>query len=589
MIRLFLFASYVLLTLVSFSVKAQIINEPRRIVWTPGIPGGIPENKGAEKNVLDFGADPTGVNDSYAAFNKALAAITSAGGVVFIPEGIYKISSTITIGKSNVVFRGEGVDKTRILMNFNGDCFSILTYGRGEWQNLSSDIAKDTDQLTVPSSSIFKVGEFAELQQANDPLIMYTKTDWNQMWADNSVGQLFEIDSISGSTLHFKTSTHLNYQARLGLKIRPQKFITNVGFEKFYVEKRQTGGYTFKFLNAAYCWIRDIESNHTRKSHVSFATSIGCVVRDSYFHHSFDYDGGGAGYGVDCEVHATDNLIENNIFNFLRHAMMVHLGANGNVFGYNYSINAVQGVGETNLNVGWTPPDISIHGHYPFMNLFEGNDVMEVGIGDYWGPAGPGNTFFRNRVRGDGMYYFDHSHFQNLLGNRTKLLKDENNNSDNELEHGNVINSIVKWNDTIPETNLPASLYLKEMPSFMTQESWPVIGPDIPNGKKIPAQIRYENIKTGLQGAPFHSNESKLDIKNMPGKSGVIIGYELHGEKSGNLSIFHVDSRLVCSYPIKSQSGSIVFRPLKTPHNGIYVVRLSTSEGTTVRKFVFFN
>jgi hypothetical protein len=566
--------------------KTQVIPASRMIDWSPGIAGGIPNIPLTEKNVLDFKADPTGVTDSKAAFVSAINGLPSAGGVVIIPAGTYKIGSTITISKSNVVFRGEGVGKTRLMMDFSGDCFSIAIYGRGEWQNITADIVKGTNQLEVTTASLFKVGDFAEIQQENDPEIMYTNPEWNQTWAENSVGQLFEIGSISGNLLKFKTSTHINFQKRLNIKIRPQKLIKNVGFEKFYLEKKQAGGYTFNFTNAAYCWIQNIESNHTRKSHVYFAACIGCVVRDSYFHHSFDYGGGGSGYGIECAGHSTDNLIENNIFNHLRHAMMVQLGANGNVFGYNYSINAVQGEGETNLNVDWTPPDISIHGHYAFMNLFEGNDVQEIGIGDFWGPAGPGNTFLRNRVAGEGIFYYDHSSFQNLLGNQTLDIQNEKNTSVNLLEHGNVINSKVKWNDTITDRNLPNSLYLKTMPTFLDGKSWPAFGPGIQNGRKLPAQIRYESIKTSSQNPDSDKDDLKLDIRKLPYKSGILIGYNLEKENSGNLSVYQIDARLVCSQNLIEQTGSFVFNPISTNSNGIYFVRLSTENAVAVRKFI---
>ena len=55
-------------------------------------------------SVKDFGADPTGVNDSAAAFN---AAFTAAGtsGCVYAPTGTYKISSEVTVQCS---FYGDG-------------------------------------------------------------------------------------------------------------------------------------------------------------------------------------------------------------------------------------------------------------------------------------------------------------------------------------------------------------------------------------------------------------------------------------------------------------------------------------------------
>jgi hypothetical protein len=69
------------------------------------------------KNVLDYGADPTGANDSTNAINAAIASLGTAGGYVFFPAGIFKVSSTITIGNgttttastiNNIFLMGSG-------------------------------------------------------------------------------------------------------------------------------------------------------------------------------------------------------------------------------------------------------------------------------------------------------------------------------------------------------------------------------------------------------------------------------------------------------------------------------------------------
>src|ERR1043165_2650816 len=68
--------------------------------WIGGTADGnlVKKGSGARAiylNVLDYGADPTGTNSSSAAINAAIteAATTRAG--VFIPEGTYKISTSI--------------------------------------------------------------------------------------------------------------------------------------------------------------------------------------------------------------------------------------------------------------------------------------------------------------------------------------------------------------------------------------------------------------------------------------------------------------------------------------------------------------
>lgn len=48
---------------------------------------------GAAYNVLDFGADPTGVSSSAAAFNNALL----NGGTVYVPSGTYKLDSRVDV------------------------------------------------------------------------------------------------------------------------------------------------------------------------------------------------------------------------------------------------------------------------------------------------------------------------------------------------------------------------------------------------------------------------------------------------------------------------------------------------------------
>ena len=191
-------------------LMAQILPPDRRIDWNPGIPGGIPDIESPVKNILDFGADPNGISDSRAAIVSAMNALPSSGGVVFIPAGTFIIKSKITVGKSNIVFRGEGRNSI-LLMDFADYCFDIITYQRGDWQNLTTDIPKGTLNLVVPDGSKFKVDDFAEIEQDNNPDIMYTDPEWNQSWAENAVGQLFRIKKIEGNELTFEAPVNFNF------------------------------------------------------------------------------------------------------------------------------------------------------------------------------------------------------------------------------------------------------------------------------------------------------------------------------------------------------------------------------------------
>ena len=249
--------------------------------------------------------------------------------------------------------------------------------------------------------------------------------------------------------------------------------------------------------NAANCWIQNVASDSTVTNHVLIEQSLHIEVRDSYFQRSHDYGGGGRGYGVNCSKHTTLTLVENNIFRRLRHAMMVKQGATGNVFAYNYSLDPHWENSDTNI-----PPDISLHGHYPSYNLFEGNIVQELTSSDFWGPSGPGNTFLRNRVVQSDLSIRDASHDQQILGNELTGRNTQISIASsvrNSFIHGNNVNGEITWSTQSADSLLPKSLYLCDKPNFFGDLSWPNIGPEFPlDCGSIPAKMRFEAGQTRL-------------------------------------------------------------------------------------------
>lgn len=472
---------FILLILVANSVFAESKQMNRHMQWDPGIPGGIPDVE-VVANVLDFGAKADGVSDDASAIQKAIDAVEN--GAVLVPKGDYVLKKGLKIGKG-VVLRGEGADKTRLLFDISdGVAIDIIKYARGKWVGVTGGHDFGSDQVQVADSSPFKAGDFVEIQQINDPDVMYTDSKWNESWANDSVGQILKVKAVSGNTLVLDKPLYITFQADQHPKIRTQGFVERAGVEDLYIVLSSKGDpITIQMKNAAYCWVRNVESEFTSRNHVGVTSSYRCEVRDSYFHNSYNFGGGGHGYGVNLGQHVTDCLVENNIFRRLRHSMLVQVGACGNVFGYNYSI-------EPFSNANWTPCDISLHGHFPFMNLFEGNTVQEIDVSDYWGPVGPGNTFLRNRVEAEGIEVMDHSHRQNVVGN--ELSSGQNvirvhKSVDSTFVHGNHENG--GWN----QTDIPNSYYLLKKPIFFGSVSWPITGADlIPNASKIPAQKRFE-------------------------------------------------------------------------------------------------
>lgn len=450
--------------------------------WKPGLPFGIP-NVPVMANVKDFGAKGDGKNDDSAAFINAIRSVNA--GAVLIPSGTYLLQSPLEIGKS-VVLRGEGADKTHLVFDLAGkkkNAITVVKYSRGNWVNVTGGYARGSTTLTLANAASFRSGTFAEIQQANDTA-MYTDPTWIQDWSENSVGQIVRVISVSGNAVTIEEPLRNDYNPSLNPQIRTLGLVEYAGIERLHVKRLDKDDkHIFYFRYVAFSWLREIESENTFRSHIEVDTSYGCEIRDSYFHHAHDYGGGGHGYGVGLLRHTTNCLVENNVFVHLRHSMIIQVGAVGNVYGYNYSRDPV--------SEGSALPDISVHGHYPSFNLFEGNIVQEIGISDYWGPVGPGNVYFRNRVESKGIFVKDSSHSQTIIGNelvRGTISIDKTVN--NTVVNGNYSNGQLVWNPASTERTLSASYYYKVKPSFYGSLSWPSLGADLLGGTN-PAFERY--------------------------------------------------------------------------------------------------
>jgi hypothetical protein len=78
---------------------------------------------GAPLNVLDYGADPTGVADSQPAIQ---AAINSGAKEIIIPSGTYRINSPLVINKNDAVKKISGFDMSTTLKLYTSTTASIF-------------------------------------------------------------------------------------------------------------------------------------------------------------------------------------------------------------------------------------------------------------------------------------------------------------------------------------------------------------------------------------------------------------------------------------------------------------------------------
>ena len=489
-----------------------IIPPERKVDWSPGVMGGIPEVP-IVKNAASYGATPgDGVDDRPAIQNAINAAAAAGGGAVFLPAGVYDIKSrTHSDGAlylpSGVALRGEGPDRTFLQFDLGAYTqdvagIKVLAWDYGFFTPVTGGYGKDSTTLTVSDASSFSAGDFAEIEEENDSRI------GNKNWSLNALGEMVKIIAVNGNQLILEKPLNYGYDAARNPQIRRVGVISHAGVERLHLKRLDSGGGQMILLyNVANVWVREVESEFILNSHVLGYAAYQCEIRDSYFHEAWGYGSGGQGYGVNLERHATNCLVENNIFRYLRHPIITQVGASGNVFSYNYSFDRQS-----------TLTDVSVHGHWPSYNLFEGNIVQEVNDSDYWGASGPGNTFFRMCVQAEGIQIKNDSDNQNVVGN---VLGDNAANSITEdatiqgtLKHGNYEMGGISWDPTIADHTLPNSYYLTQKPGFYDYQNmaWPSTGSDINTNQATcmnPARERWND--GSIIPHPFYLRNEKSD------------------------------------------------------------------------------
>ncbi|MCF8297580.1 MAG: T9SS type A sorting domain-containing protein [Saprospiraceae bacterium] len=498
------------------SIFAQTIPSNRIVDWSSaGYDGTIPN----PTNIIDvtsFGATGSDTTNDLTAVNNAISSLSGNAGVIYFPPGIYYIGGTIVM-PSNAILRGASSDSSFLKFSMNGSsaaCISISAGQSGTFTKVMSGFTKGSSQIGVNNASQFSAGDYAEMRQENG--------SWDSSpiaWADKCVGQIFKISSVNANTLVLNSALRLNFDTALNLEVRKITPITNVGIECLNIERLDDAtsgaGSNFDFNFAANCWIKGVESNVSVGAHINAHFCTNLEFTGNYIHHSFIYDGSGTrGYGIALHAHTGECLVEDNIFKHLRHAMMVKTGANGNVFGYNYSLEVFRT--EIPSDVGG---DISLHGHYAFANLFEGNIVQTLVIDHEWGPSGPYNTFFRNRTEHYGIIFSTgtiESDSQNLVGNDINLdmVAQYSLSGTGHFEYGNnnVGTITPSGTNTLPDL----SYYLSSTPIFWTTiHQWPTIGiPNILGAKDIPALKRYV-IGYDFTVCPFLQYSTSLEETNV--------------------------------------------------------------------------
>lgn len=482
--------SILCLILLVLKAYSQVIPDSRQADWSDATFSYETASPVPEVNVMDYGAAGNGTANDQPAVMSAIAALNGHGGYVYFPPGTYKLTAPVVLPDSTIL-KGATSDSTVLQFNFATspyDCIVMSGSGDTLLIQLNGGYSKGSHYVITDSAFLFNSAGYAEILETNGSWDVVPAT-----WAANSVGQIVQVDHVNGDTIYLESPLRITYQASLDPRIRRVYPRFNAGVECLKIKRmdQADAGANIIMNYAAYCFVRGVESDVSVSAHVDIFTSTRILVEGCYFHHAFLYDGASKhGYGVTLNSHSGECLITNNIFRYLRHAMMVKTGANGNVFSYNYSREVHRTESPSDLS-----GDISLHGHYAYANLFEGNIVQNIMADLAWGPSGPYNTFFRNRAELYGIIFSAGSpatDSQNIVGNDiTYALGSYTITGYGHLQHGNNNKGTIIPAGTGTLNDI--SYYITGEPVFWSiSDTWPSLGIPNPLGSgSNPARSRW--------------------------------------------------------------------------------------------------
>lgn len=541
-------------------------------------------------NVLDYGADPTGISSSNAAYLLALTQNHNQVFTLFFPEGNYLFDQAIQI-PSNCILKGEGNLQTTLTFDLKGSGQAIVLAGStaGSVMEINGRLIAGSDQIILNEDHDLSPGDWVWLQ-FNDSALMASE------WAYGLGGGLYQVKSVNAKVIKLSMPLRINIEADLKPFIRKIIPVKDAGIECLKIERRdatlqQTSNIFIQ--HAVNCRFVGIESFKTNFAHLDIRHSQHILVRGCYFQDSHAFGGGGQGYGVVLQSGSGHCLIENNQFKKLRHSMLLQSGANANVLAYNSSIEPF-----------WTQTflpadaagDMVCHGNFPYLNLFEGNIVQNIVVDASHGKNGPHNTFFRNRAMNYGILMSagsgtDSTHFiANEITNQGAIKGLYSLIGKGNIESGNIVKGqLVPLNST---QEWLSSLYRNSFPGFWSDaQPWPSVGDmSAYNTYDVPARYNsldsiYTDCRLNPEYTPVVSSSSVSQINEddlliYPNPFNTDFNVELMNAEIAEILVY--DLRGIPLMQVKMTKGILMAH---LPH-GTYIIRVVASNGRSYLKKV---
>ncbi|MFT4525013.1 MAG: hypothetical protein ACI85F_001165 [Bacteroidia bacterium] len=473
---------------IPFFITAQVIPDHRKVDWSRAGNTVDIQPPSEMVNIMNVG----GISDQSAsnnfAFQAAISQLNGGAGSIYFPNGSYLFNQTIELPDSTWLVGESSNVKLVFDLGGNGHCIQMAGGQSTDTLWIASAGTKDEIELEVENASPIAVGEMLRIGMNDEDLAI-------SEWAHGFVGQCVMVDSVVGNTVVLQDPLNMDLdmiREPFAVRVIPR---VNAGVQCLSIERldNSVNHYITIDIERAYnCAVYSVISDMTVNAHVGISSCCHVEVKDSYFKNAFSYGGGGEGYGAVVQYASSYNLVESNVFEHLRHAMLIQAGASANVYAYNYSLDSFWDQSGFPTNAAG---DIVLHGNYPFLNLFEGNVAQNIVVDASHDVNGPFNTFFRNRVELYGIIMDNNTPTDSLnwIGNEVAATGFPLGNfalyGVGHLSHGNNVFGVATplGTEIIADTSLYLNSSLQEFGN-----TWPLIGyPAGLSDNDLPAQERY--------------------------------------------------------------------------------------------------
>lgn len=380
----------------------------------------IPRITGPVFNVLNYGADARGGRDSTGAIQSAInAAAAAGGGVVFLPQGTYRVqpqgnqNHALRISNSGIVLRGAGAEKTFIvnasheMRNKHVILVQPTSASTGSRVALKADLERPTRRIPVANARAFSVGDIVYMEWDFTPAWIneHNQAAW---WNDangrpESARYLREVVAVNtlDGTIEVDIPTRYTMKVRDNARVaRLTGMLSDVGLEHFSIGNVQHPGRDFGENNyrtpdtAAYdahgsflirvsgsydSWVSHVHSFqpvgntttcHMLSNGIGLSRCFRVTIRNTSMRRSQFGGGGGNGYMFRVQ-NSNENLLVECVADFSRHGFVLsHAGSSGNVFLRCEDRHTARSTGSSgSYNTSGSGSDH--HMHFSHSNLFD--------------------------------------------------------------------------------------------------------------------------------------------------------------------------------------------------------------------------